>query len=212
MGVHPIRQWRVWILVLLLIGPVLIYVGLGMLWLWQRGWIVATIAAMLWILAGVIFSVLAARWTKTANPIMPPLDWDSPQTFSPRDRDAWKLVQSEADQGEMLPYDALLGGDIYIETGRRLLNRLAAHYHPNAASPLEDVPVVELLTAFELASEDLAALCRGVPGGDLTTMSHWRRAVQVAGYITRANDLYSYLLPFLNPVGAWRGWAPANGS
>ena len=41
---NPIRQWRSWVLALLLIGPVLIYVGLGMIWLWQRGWIVLTVA------------------------------------------------------------------------------------------------------------------------------------------------------------------------
>ncbi len=198
---YPIRQWRAWVLVLLLVGPVMVYIGLGMLWLWQRGWMIATAAGILWILAGVAFSILASRWTKTANPILPPLDWDSPNTFAPGDREAWSLVQSEADEAETVAYEKLLGGDIYIETGRRLLNRLAAHYHPHAANPLEDVPIVELLAAFELAAEDLAGLCRGIPGGDLTTMSHWRRAMQVAGYITRANDIYSYLLPFVNPVG-----------
>ena len=198
---NPIRQWRIWVLVLLLVGPVLAYLGLGMLWLWQRGWVIATAAAGVWIAAGVAFSVLAARWTKAANALMPPLDWDSPQTFSPRDREAWKLVQEEAERGENLPYESLLGGDVYIDTGRRLLNRLAAHYHPHATNLLDDVPLVELLTAFELAAEDLAGLCRNIPGGDLTTLSHWRRAVQLSGYITKANDLYSYLLPFLNPVG-----------
>ena len=93
------------------------------------------------------------------------------------------------------------GGDIYIESGRDFFNRSGIHYHPLASNPMEDVPLVELLTALELAAEDLSRLCRQVPGGDLITLSHWRRAVQVAGYISRANDLYSYLLPFLSPVG-----------
>ena len=56
------------------------------------------------------------------------------------------------------------------------------------------------MTALELAAEDLAGLCRQIPGGDMISLSHWRRAVQVAGYINRANDLYSFVLPFLNPV------------
>ena len=34
----------------------------------------------------------------------------------------------------------------------------------------------------------------------MIALSHWRRAVQVAGYINRANDLYSFVLPFFNPV------------
>jgi uncharacterized protein len=198
--VSPLRQWRSWVLVGLLVGPVLVYVGLGMLWLWERGWLICTIAAVVWVVAGVAFSVLASRWTKTSRPLMPPLDWDSPQTFSPLDRDAWKLVQDEADQGETLTFDVLLGGDVYIETGRRLMKRLVEHYHPLTAHPFDDVPVVELLTAFELAAEDLSGLCRQVPGGDMVSLSHWRRAVQVAGYITKANDLYTFVSPFLNPI------------
>ena len=192
-------RWRSWVLVLLLVGPVLAYVGLGMLWLWERGWVACTVAAVVWLLAGGIFSILAARWTKTARPILPPLDWESPHLFSPLDRDAWKLVQEEAEKGESLAYDALLGSDTYIDTGRGLFRRLAGHYHPFATEPLDDVPLVELMTALELAAEDLAGLCRQVPGGDLISLSHWRRAVQVAGYINRANDLYSFVLPVSEP-------------
>ena len=198
--VSSLWRWRSWVLVLLLVGPVLAYVGLGMLWLWERGWVACTVAAVIWLLSGGVFSILAARWTKTARPILPPLDWESPHLFAPLDRDAWKLVQEEAEKGETLAYDALLGSDTYIETGRGLFRRLAAHYRPFATEPLDDVPLVELMTAFELAAEDLAGLCRQVPGGDLISLSHWRRAVQVAGYINRANDLYSFVLPFLNPV------------
>ncbi len=198
--VSPLWRWRSWVLVALLVGPVLAYVSLGMLWLWERGWVACTVAAVLWLAAGGAFSVLAARWTKTARPLLPPLDWDSPHTFSPRDRDAWKLVQAEADRIESLSYDVLLESDVYIETGRSLLERLAAHYHPSNNDPLDDVPLVELLTALELAAEDLAGLCRQIPGGDMIALAHWRKAVQVAGYINKANDLYSFVLPFLNPV------------
>ena len=196
----PLWRWRSWVLVLLLVGPVLAYVGLGMLWLWERGWIACTLAAVLWLLTGGIFSLLAARWTKTSRPLLPPLDWDAPQLFSPLDRDAWKLVQDEAERGESLSFDALLGSDTYINTGRNLFRRIASHYHPFATEPLDDVPLVELMTALELAAEDLSGMCRQIPGGDMIALSHWRRAVQVAGYINRANDLYSFVLPFLNPV------------
>ena len=196
----PLWRWRSWVLVLLLVGPVLAYVGLGMLWLWQRGWVACTLAAVAWLLAGGVFSILAARWTKTSRPLLPPLDWDSPQLFSPLDREAWKLVQDEAEKGDNLSFDILLGSDTYIDTGRSLFRRIATHYHPFTSEPLDDVPLVELMTALELAAEDLSGMCRQIPGGDLISLSHWRKAVQVAGYINRANDLYSFVLPFLNPV------------
>jgi hypothetical protein len=204
--VNPLKQWRPWVLALLLIGPVLLYTGLGTLWLWERGWKMVALGSAMWIVTGSLFSILAMRWTKSRNPLMPPLDWDTPQTFSPIDRDAWNLVQREADLGESLTYESLMGGDVYIETGRRLLKHIAEHYHPSVSNPLDDVPLVELLTAIELASEDLSKLSRQVPGGDMITLSHWRRAVQVAGYINKANELYSYVLPFINPAGGLARW------
>lgn len=193
-----LRQWRLWVLVLLLVGPVLAYVGFGTIWLWQQGWL--WIATLLWIVAGTAFSILAARWTKDTHPIMPPLDWDSPSTFSPRDREAWKIVEEESDAGESLAMEKLLGPDLYIETGRRLLGRLAEFYHPAASHPLDQVPLIELLSALELASEDLAQLSRQIPGGDLITLSHWRRALQMAEYISKANDLYAMFSPIINPL------------
>ena len=203
---NPLKQWRSWVLVLLLAGPVLVYMGLGMLWLWEHGWVILSVATTLWVSAGILFSILAARWTKSRHPVLPPLDWEAPQTFSPLDRDAWQIVQDAAEEGETQPYDALLEVDTYINSGKRLFQRLAAHYRPVAANPIDDVPLIELLTALELATDDLARLCRQVPGGDLLTLSHWRKAVQVAGYISKANDLYSYLLPFLSPVGGLARW------
>jgi hypothetical protein len=186
------------VLLVLLVGPILAYIGFGALWLMERGWLL--IAGSIWIVSGIVFAILAARWTRSARPLLPPLDWDAPQTFSPLDRDAWKLVEAESDQGDTLAMDVLASPDVYIETGRRLTRRLAQHYHPLAQDPIENVPLVELLTALELAAEDLNRLCRQVPGGDLVTPAHWKTAVQAAGYFQKANDLYSYLLPIFSPV------------
>ena len=139
-----LKQWRVWVLAVLLIGPVLAYVAFGTIWLYERGWLWLTTASLLWIAAGTVFSILAVRWTKNVHPIMPPLDWESPSTFSPRDREAWKIVEQESVAGETLAMEALVEPEIYIETGRRLLRRLAEFYHPNTNNPLDDVPLIEL--------------------------------------------------------------------
>ena len=203
---NPLKQWRYWLLVVLLVGPILAYMGLGMLWLWQRGWLVLGVATTIWVVSGIAFSILAARWTRSQHPVLPPLDWESPQTFGPLDREAWKIVEGVAEEGESLSYESMLDLDTYMNSGKQLFRRLAAHYHPLAANPIEDVPLLELLTALDLATEDLSRLCRQVPGGDLVTLTHWRTAVQVAGYISKANDLYSYLLPFLSPVGGLARW------
>ncbi|MFO0909365.1 MAG: GTPase [Isosphaeraceae bacterium] len=193
-----LRNWRAWILLLLLVGPILVYIGFGALWLYEHHWLL--IAGAIWIAAGLAFSFLAARWTRSQNVVLPPIDWDSPATFSRADREAWAIVESEAERGDRVSLDQLVGADIYIETGRSLARQLAHHYHPLATDPIERVPVIDLLTALELAAEDLTQLCRQIPGGDLITPDHWKKAIKVAGYIQRANDIYSYLLPIFSPV------------
>ncbi len=193
-----LRNWRAWVLGVLLVGPVLAYVGFGALWLMEHGWLFG--AGALWIASGIVFAVLAARWTRAQRELLPPLDWDAPHTFSQFDRESWTLVEDEAERGDALGMRALSEFDTYIDTGRRLARRLAERYHPLTTDPFENVPFVELLTALELAAEDLDHLCRQVPGGDLITAAHYKKAVQVAGYIQKANDIYSYLLPIIRPL------------
>ena len=137
---------------------------------------------------------------KSRKDLLPPIDWNAPRTFAQIDRDAWKLVEAEAEQGDTVSLQTLTEFDVYMNTGRRLARTLAKHYHPLSTEPIDNVPIVDLLTALELASEDLSALCRQVPGGDMLTPSHWKKAVQVAGYFQRANDIYSYLLPIFSPL------------
>ena len=194
----PIGNWRSWLLLTLLSGPILAYMAFGALWLHERGWMLA--AGSIWALIYVVFGILAARWTRNQTPVLPPIDWDAPRTFAKVDRDAWTLVEKEADQGELVSLEKLTEIDLYVETGKRLATALARHYHPLSPNPIQTVPVVDVLTALELAAEDLSYLCRQVPGGDMITPEHWKKAVQVAGYFQRANEIYSFLLPIFSPV------------
>lgn len=194
------KNWRAGLLLLLLVGPILVYIGLGALWLGERGWLIH--GSLIWIGIGVLFGLLAERWTREKKPVLPPIDWEIPATFSPQDRQAWDIVEAEAERGDDLPMEDLSNPDTYMETGKRLARNLAAHYHPNSQDPVEHVAIVELMSALELAAEDLGRLCRQVPGGDLITPAHWKRAVQVSGYISRANDIYTYVMPLVQP---WTG-------
>ena len=201
MGSIPVlKNWRSWVLLLLFVGPYLAFMGFGFLWLLERGRVWVLTAGVVSIVAGVVVSLLMARWTKSTKSFLPPIDWDVPHTFSEFDRQAWALVEAEAEQGDTLDMAQLSDFNTYIETGRRLANRLGAHYNPLSSDPLERVPVVELLTALELAAEDLSRLCRQIPGGDLITPADWKKAVVAANYIQKASDIYTYLLPLFNPV------------
>ena len=200
------RNWRTWVLLGLLIGPLLFYVGLGALWLAEhRGPIgfrgeLLTYATMAWVLCGVLASVLGSLWTRRKQSVLPPLDWSAPGTFTRRDRTAWDMVQEQAAQADDRPVEDLTRLDTYLEAGRSLAWRLGAHYRPASGDPFEDLPVLEMVTAIELAVQDLNRLTREIPGADLVTAGHWKQAVKVAGYVQRANDLYSLLLPVFQPL------------
>jgi hypothetical protein len=192
-----IRNWRAWVLFVLFAGPIAIYVVFGSVWLWEHGWLVH--AALVWMGIYVLFTLLADRWTKSTRSMLPPLDWNAPKTFAPRDKDAWAIVEEEAAAADQSSLDDLTKFDLLSETGQRLARRLAAHYYPRSSDPVEEVPIVELLTALELAAEDLRSLCQEVPGGDMITPGHFKQAVQAANFIQRANEVYTYLLPVFSP-------------
>lgn len=200
------QSWRAWVLMLLFVGPTLVYVVLGALWLAEhRGPLgfkgeLLLYGVLLWVACGVAFALFANRWTGNEHRLLPPIDWDRPETFTPRDLEGWKMVQEEAVQADTLPIEVLLRFDTFEKSGLTLARRLASHYRPDAVDPVNHVAVVELLTAFQLAAEDLGRLCREVPGGDLITPAHYQKALQAANYVQRASDLYNFLLPVFQPL------------
>lgn len=201
-----LRNWRMLTLLFLLLGPLVAYVVLGFLWLKEhagpigfRGELVLY-ATVFWVLTYALFSYLASLWTRSNQKLLPPLDWDSPGTFTGRDRDAWELVQRHAELGEQLPLESLSGFDVYVDSGRALARELAHQYRPESKDPIEHVPIVDMLTALQLAAEDLTHLIREVPAGDIVTPGHWKHAVRAAGYLQRANEIYTVLLPMFQPA------------
>lgn len=193
-----LRNWRFWVLAILWVGPPSFFVMLGFRWLAERD--LGFWGFLAWVGIGVVASILMVRWTRSKDPILPPIDWDAPKTFTPRDRQAWKMVQQEAEGSETGSMQRLTTIDTYLDVGKRLASAVAKHYHPDSSHPVEHVPVVDILTALELAAEDLGRLCREVPGGDMLTPAHGKRAVQAADYLSRANQIYGYLLPIFQPA------------
>lgn len=181
-----------------MLGPFAVFVGFGWLWLVERGW--GWWGFLAWMGIGLVFGLLSVRWTRAAQPVLTPIDWTAPQTFSPRDRAAWSIVQAEAEQAERVTIAELAEPNRYINTGMRLADRIARHYYPTTTEALDHVPVAQLLTALELAADDLNRMIREVPGGDMITLAHYKTAMQAAGFVSKANEYYNYFLPLLQPV------------
>ena len=195
-----LKNWRSWVLLALFFGPFLAYMGMGLLWLKEQGWAWVSAAGLISVAAGVAFTLLMNRWTKSKREFLPPIDWEAPQTFSDFDRKAWELVEAEAERGESLEMATLTSIDTYIETGKRLASRLAAHYHPLSADPIDRDPRDrDPHRAGAGRRGPVGALPPG-PRGRPRHPADWKKAVVAANYIQKASDLYTYLLPMFNPV------------
>ena len=116
--VSPLWRWRSWVLVLLLVGPVLAYVGLGMLWLWERGWVACTVGGCALVAHG--WRLLdpgrragprhRGRSCRRSTGIRP-------NFFRRSIAKRGSSCRKRPSKGESLSFDVLLGSDTYIEYG-----------------------------------------------------------------------------------------------
>jgi hypothetical protein len=194
----PAGSWRGILLAFLYLLPPIVYFCLGSLWLYEKGYLLVGIAG--WLIFTILFSFLTSRWLKLSDKVLPPLDWEKPWTFAPRDAQAWQIVQDLAARGTDLSLEQLTRMDTYQKATEELARGVAACYYPKAENPLEKVPILDLIVAIELASEDLEALCRQVPAMDQLTPGHLKGLTKALGYAQTVNDIYNFAMPVIRPV------------
>jgi hypothetical protein len=186
------------VLAILYLLPPIVYFCLGAWWLIENGLILYGV--MGWIISTILFSWLSRRWLKEGVNILPPLDWEKPWTFAPRDAEAWKIIQDTAERASDLTLDQLTRMEVYQETSEELARRVSACYYPNVENPLDKLPIVDLIVAIELAAEDLEGLCRQVPAMDQLTPGHLKGLSKAMGFAHSAHELYNFALPVFRPV------------
>ena len=191
-------SWRGGLLLALYIVPPVVYFCLGAWWLFEKGLLIYGLAG--WLICTILFSLLSKRWFDGAEKILPPLDWEKPWTFAPRDSQAWAIVQETALQANELTLERLSRIETYRETSDELARRIAACYYPNVENPLEKVPIVDLIVAIQLAAEDLERLCRQIPVMDQLTPGHLKGITKAMGVAQSANEIYNFALPVFRPV------------
>jgi|GEM_PF-5633019 len=191
-------SWRGAVLLALYIVPPVVYFCLGAWWLFEKGLLIYGLAG--WLICTILFSIFSKRWFEGAEKILPPLNWEKPWTFAPRDAQAWAIVQETALQANELTLEHLSRIETYRETSDELARRIAACYYPNVENPLEKVPIVDLIVAIQLASEDLERLCRQIPVMDQLTPGHLKGITKAMGMAQSANEIYNFALPVFRPV------------
>ena len=147
------NRWLVGLVAFLLTLPILVVATAGGIALWLSGWYfyVWWLLPICW---GLAFLILRNVRKKRVAKL------EATRVWTPRDDAAWKIVDEEAKKAAQWPEDKLAVADTYVATVRELAVKLARHYHLDAADPIEQLTLIEIFTAIELAGRDMAELVR----------------------------------------------------
>jgi len=154
----------------LILLPLLLFGGIGAWALWTEGhlkwlpWSLPVCWGLAWLLI------------RRANRFEFPLpDAGSREHWTPRDEQAGAIVEAEERRLDGVTGEQLTQPAFYQARTLDLARKLARHYHPNAADPLDHLSVVELLTVTQLVAEDLEEWVQSyVPGSHLITVAQWK--------------------------------------
>lgn len=149
-----------------------------LLWLW---WLLP----LCWGLA-----YLLARRRVAKFEIEPQDDSPLPTHWTDRDRSAFELVVARQQAVQDIAPDQLTDARFYVETALELSHEVAHHYHPQAKDPLGSLTLMEILSAAELAAEDLQHWVQNyVPGSHLLTIDNWKLLGRVPEWAKTAGDV-----------------------
>jgi predicted GTPase len=166
------RFWLRWWLelgaIVLLAIPVLVLIGAGITWLWQRGWLLTWLLAAM-SLAIVVWTTLRIRHRpRRAAAQAQASITDADTGWAPHEQAAWESVRrlsAEADGAELASHRKMLG------VAHRTVESVAEHYHAGRQTPALEFTLPELLLLTERVSGRLRrVLLEHVP------LSHRMRA------------------------------------
>jgi uncharacterized protein len=186
-------------LALLILVPVLVYLGLGAYALWQTGlfrwtwWIIPGCWGLTWLIAWLWRPRPASEAADDGQP--PPEHW------TPRDEAAAGIVREFQEQVDEYSPQELTDPHFYLARAQELADRLARHYHPQATNPVSSLTVPEVLAAVRLAVDDMERwMLESVPGSQLITIGQWRWLGKAPKWVKRVQNTAWAASILINPA------------
>ncbi len=192
---------RIVVLVLLWALPALIYTAIGVIALYQTGWLVpiAWSLPLMWLaawLVGLLWRPLKGQRAILGKPLRAREFW------TPRDEAAIAVV--ETFRAEMVGVDrfSITQPNRYINDAQQLAQRLADHYYgTSGTNALHPVTIVEILAVIHLAAEDLEGWFQAnIPGSDLATFGHFERLPLIARTLDLGQSIFFLATAITNPA------------
>jgi predicted GTPase len=191
-------RWRIIVVLVLIVAPVVFLAGVGSYSLWERG----LSFSLWWPMALCVCTgyLLAWHWHRKKR-LLAPLDFSPPFHWTERDRQAWQIVEARAKDVAKLTQEQMTTFDFYVETAKEMSIELARYYHPQAADPWASLTIPELLAVIELAAHDMSELVdKYLPGGHLLTIQDLRRARSATEWYSTASTVYWGISAVLSPI------------
>lgn len=197
-------RFRIALITLLISLPVLFYLVVASIYLWQTGWIF--IAAAITIPC---FGVGIYLANKTVNKLLlKPIPETTPAThYTVRDEQAWQLVVQQTTDQPTPSQAKLTQARFYFDTAENMAQQISRIYYPDARDALGGVTVPEILAVLEMASHDMCELVeKYIPGSHLLTIDRLRKLQEVGQTATKwwstLNKAYWIGSALLNPANA----------
>lgn len=198
----PRYKFRIAVVTLLALAPVVFLAGVGMYHLWDRGWSFTAYwpMAVCWLAA----YLLGQYWTRRRKPAET-TSRPAPEYWTDRDRAAWKIVEAHAAAVPALTPEQFGDLNRYASDAQEMALQVARVYKPNAADPFGHLTLPEILACGELVAHDLTALVnKYVPGSHLLSVGDLKRirdtADQAAEWYPRLRNVYWAASAIFNPV------------
>ncbi len=194
------------VLTVLISLPVAIFVAVGGYAIWQDG----TLNWIWWLMTGCGFVawVLSMLWKPSSLSGRNQHQLSEPSHWTPRDRDAARIVRKYQQAVESLSVEQLTDPHFYLQQVQALALDLAKLYHPQAADPLERLTVPEVLAAIRLAGDDLERwMLESVPGSRMLTIRHWQMMQLAPDWLSKLSNVTWIASVLMNPANLARYFA-----
>ncbi len=191
---------RVIVLLLLWILPILAYLAIGLLAIFQTGWFTWLILPLpiMWGLAwmvGKFWKPPSMSQSARGRPL------NAPDFWTTQDSEAIQLVEDFRHQVADIDSLSIVDLNRYVLDARTLADRLAAHYHANSGQhALHPVTLVEIFAVIHLAIEDLEQwVLENVPGSSMASIGQLEQLPKIANAVAFGQSLIYLVTSVANP-------------
>lgn len=196
---------RTSVMILLWLLPLLLYIAIGIVALYQTGWLLfmAWTLPLLWLaawLVGHFWPPPKLSQSRIVEPLTPQQFW------TPHDTAALSIVETFRQSLPEIDRHSIADPNRYIGDAQALSELLAQHYYPAkgasaAGTAYRPLTIVEILSVIHLSIEDLEAwMIESVPGSNLITLGQIEKVPTIVRAIDVGQKIFFLATSIANPA------------